>query len=387
MPQPILVRNQKYFAPNVILPPKIDLLEHYPSPENVHDPLKRPIRDLRISLIDRCNFRCRYCMPKEVFTPAYNYLASDKILSFNQIIRLCKIFIGLGVQKIRLTGGEPLLRKGIEELIDQLAKLSTQSGKALDITLTTNGSLLAKMAKSLKSAGLTRVTVSLDALDNTSFQSITDSHYPVERILEGIHQAQAEGLGPIKINMVVKRGTNEDQIIPMANYFRQRGMILRFIEFMDVGNSNGWNISQVVPSREILATLQTHWVLKPLDAHYVGETAKRWGYVNAEGNLDPLAGEVGFISSITEAFCDDCNRIRLSPDGVLYLCLFASTGYDISEWLQPNPTIGDDLISKYIAHIWQQRLDQYSKTRINALKQHPIEFFQKPKIEMSSIGG
>lgn len=347
----------------------------------LQDQLHRPLRDLRISVTDRCNFRCTYCMPKEVFDKEHAYLPHSALLSFEEITRLARTFIGLGVQKIRLTGGEPLLRKNIENLIEQLASLRTQEGQPLDITLTTNGSLLARKAQSLKDAGLQRVTVSLDGLDDAVFRQMNDVDFPVADVLEGIEAAQSAGLGPIKVNMVVKRGTNEHQIVPMARHFRGSGVVLRFIEFMDVGATNGWRMDDVLPSAEVVRMLQADTPLVPLEATATGETAQRWGYADATGQWDRAAGEIGVISSVTQAFCGDCNRARLSTEGQLYLCLFAGQGYDLRQMLRSGRN--DAEIASALRTIWQQRADRYSQLR----SELGTAAAPRQRVEMSYIGG
>ena len=341
----------------------------------------RPLTDLRISVTDRCNFRCRYCMPREVFDTRYRYLPHADLLRFEEITHLARLFVQLGVRKIRLTGGEPLLRKDIETLIAQLAALRTPDNAPLDLTLTTNGALLARKARALKAAGLRRITVSLDALDETVFRRMSDADFSAANVLEGIAAAQAAGLSPVKINMVVQRGVNDHQILPMARRFRGSGMVLRFIEFMDVGATNGWRMDQVVPSREVLARLQTQFALTPLARAAPGETAERWGYARADGRYDPALGEVGFISSVTQAFCSACNRARLSTDGRLYLCLFADAGYDLRAPLRAGA--GDEALAGAIAAIWQGRTDRYSELRAS-LNAAPAA---ASKVEMSYIGG
>ena len=346
------------------------------------DGLNRPLRDLRISVTDRCNFRCSYCMPKEVFNKDYPYLPHASLLSFEEITRIAKQFVAHGVQKIRLTGGEPLLRKNIELLIAQLAALRTTDGKPLDLTLTTNGSLLARKAHALKAAGLQRVTVSLDGLDDTVFRSMNDVDFPVAEVLEGIEAAKQAGLGPVKVNMVVKRGTNDHEIIPMARHFKGSGVVLRFIEYMDVGATNGWRMNDVLPSAEVIARLQAELPLIALQATSPGETAQRWGYTDARGAHDVQAGEIGVISSVTQAFCGDCNRARLSTEGQLYLCLFASQGYDLRSVVRGS---GDDgQLASAIAHIWQGRTDRYSALRT---AQDAATDTGKRRVEMSYIGG
>ena len=346
------------------------------------DQLGRPLRDLRISVTDRCNFRCSYCMPKEVFDKDYPYLPHSALLSFEEITRLARQFVAHGVQKIRLTGGEPLLRKNIEILIEQLAALRTVEGKPLDITLTTNGSLLERKAASLKAAGLQRVTVSLDGLDDTVFRAMNDVDFPVADVLRGIEAAQAAGLGPIKVNMVVKRGTNDHEILPMARHFKGTGIVLRFIEYMDVGATNGWRMDEVMPSAEVVKHIHTALPLVQLDPSAPGETAERWGYANADGKHDTAAGEIGAISSVTQAFCRDCNRARLSTEGKLYLCLFASEGHDLKPLVRANAT--DEQLASAIAAVWQGRSDRYSELRASL---PPDASTGGRRVEMSYIGG
>ena len=356
-----------------------------PSPEHGHlvDTRGRPLRDLRISVTDRCNFRCSYCMPKEVFDKNYQYLPHASLLTFEEITRLARLFVGQGVQKLRLTGGEPLLRKGIELLIEQLASLRTPGGERLDITLTTNGSLLARKAQALKAAGLKRVTVSLDGLDDATFRRMNDVDFPVADVLTGIETARSAGLGPLKVNMVVKRGTNEQQILPMARHFRGTGITLRFIEYMDVGATNGWRMDEVLPSAEVIELLRTEFALAPLEPTSPGETAERWGYAGADGKHDPRLGEIGVISSVTQAFCGSCNRARLSTEGSVYLCLFASRGYDLRTLLRGGAS--DEEIQEAIASIWQGRADRYSELRAS-LPSQPCEPSGR-RVEMSYIGG
>ena len=335
----------------------------------------RPLRDLRISVTDRCNFRCSYCMPKEIFDKDYPYLPHGSLLTFEEITRIAKLFVSHGVRKIRLTGGEPLLRKNIEVLIEQLAALRTVDGQPLDITLTTNGSLLARKAKALKAAGLQRVTVSLDGLDDTVFRSMNDVDFPVAEVLNGIAAAQEAGLGPIKVNMVVKRGTNDHEILAMARHFKGTGIVLRFIEYMDVGATNGWRMDEVMPSADVVKHIHTELPLVQLEPSSAGETAERWGY--ADGG-----GEVGVISSVTQAFCHDCNRARLSTEGKLYLCLFASQGYDLRELIRGAATDAD--ITSAIGHIWSLRTDRYSELRSTLA---PDTGTGARRVEMSYIGG
>jgi cyclic pyranopterin phosphate synthase len=338
----------------------------------------RPLRDLRISVTDRCNFRCSYCMPREVFDKDYAFLPQTSLLSFEEITRLAKIFVAHGVEKIRLTGGEPLLRKHLEVLIEMLAKLQTPQGKPLDITLTTNASLLAKKAQSLKDAGLQRVTVSLDALDDTTFRRMNDVDFPVADVLKGIEVAQKVGLAPLKVNMVVKRGTNDAEIVPMARHFRHSGAVLRFIEYMDVGATNGWRMDEVLPSAQVVERLNAEFPLVAIDPNYAGETAERWRY--ADG-----AGEVGVISSVTQAFCSDCNRARLSTEGKLFLCLFASQGQDLRALLRGG--YADDQIAAAVAHIWQGRDDRYSELRAAMPADTSAPDSNAKRVEMSYIGG
>ncbi len=329
------------------------------------DTLGRPMRDLRISVTDRCNFRCVYCMPREVFDANYHFLPHSAILSFEEIARLARIFVGLGVKKIRLTGGEPLVRKNLERLVEMLSELKTE------ITLTTNGSLLARQVHSLKKAGLDRVTVSLDSLDDATFRAMNDADFPVAKVIEGIEAAAAAGLAPVKINMVVKRGVNDGDVAAMAGRWRGSGHIVRFIEYMDVGATNGWRMDEVVPSAEVLARIGSRWPLEPIDANYPGEVAQRWRY--ADG-----AGEIGVISSVTRAFCSSCNRMRLSTEGSLYTCLFAQSGHDLKSLVRGGAS--DDEIRNEIASVWQRRADRYSEIRT-------AETAKLRKVEMSYIGG
>src|SRR5512140_1791850 len=318
------------------------------------DRLGRQLRDLRISVTDRCNFRCSYCMPKDVFDKDYPYLPHSDLLTFEEITRVTRQFVAHGVRKIRLTGGEPLLRKNIEGLIEQLAVLRTIDGEALDLTLTTNGSLLARKAKALKAAGLQRVTVSLDGLDDAVFRRMNDVDFPVADVLAGIDAARAAGLGPIKINMVVKRGVNDQEIVPMARHFKGSGHIVRFIEFMDVGTSNGWRMDDVVPSAEVIRRIAQEMPLRPVDPNYAGEVAERWAYEDG-------TGEIGVISSVTQAFCRDCTRARLSTEGKLYTCLFADDGYDLRTLLRGGRS--DDELRRAIGAVWRLRADRYSEIR------------------------
>ncbi len=346
------------------------------------DTLGRPLRDLRISVTDRCNFRCSYCMPKEVFDKDYQYLPHNALLSFEEITRTARMFALHGVQKIRLTGGEPLLRKNIEVLIEQLSLLRSVEGKPLDITLTTNGSLLKRKAKALKDAGLQRVTVSLDGLDDTIFRAMNDVDFPVEQVLDGIEAAKDAGLQNIKVNMVVKRGTNAQEILPMARHFQGTGVTLRFIEYMDVGATNGWRMDEVMPSAEVVKHINQHMPLVQLDPSAPGETAERWGYAGANGQHDPKLGEIGVISSVTQAFCGDCNRARLSTEGKLYLCLFATQGHDLRALIRGGAS--DEELQSAIGHIWQGRTDRYSELRSSMAADTSVG---QRRVEMSYIGG
>ena len=341
------------------------------------DTLARPLRDLRISVTDRCNFRCSYCMPRAVFDKDYAFLPQSSLLSFEEMVRLTKIFVAHGVEKIRLTGGEPLLRKNLEVLIGMLAQLRTPDGRPLDITLTTNASLLAKKAQALKDAGLQRVTVSLDGLDDAVFRRMNDVDFPVTDVLRGIEVAHKVGLAPIKVNMVVKRGTNDQEILPMARHFKGTGTVLRFIEYMDVGATNGWRMDEVLASQDVVARINHELPLRPMDATALGETAQRWTY--ADGS-----GEIGVISSVTQAFCSDCNRARLTTEGKLFLCLFASQGHDLRALLRGG--YDDAQISGAVAHIWQKRDDRYSEIRA-ALPADTSVPQQGRRVEMSYIGG
>ena len=333
--------------------------------QNLADTRARAMRDLRISVTDRCNFRCVYCMPREVFDAGYRFLPHDAILSFEEIARLARVFAGLGVSKIRLTGGEPLVRRHLHRLVAMLSELDAE------LTLTTNGSLLAKQADELKKAGLDRVTVSLDSLDDATFRAMNDADFPVAKVIEGIEAAAAAGLGPVKINMVVKRGVNDHAIVQMAERWRGTGHIVRFIEYMDVGSTNGWRMDDVVASAEVVRRISERWPLEPLGANYPGEVAERWRY--ADG-----AGEIGVISSVTQAFCSSCTRMRLSTEGALYTCLFAHSGHDLKRLLRGGAS--DDVLRNEIAAVWQGRTDRYSEIRT-------AETAKARKVEMSYIGG
>ncbi|MBU6504792.1 MAG: GTP 3',8-cyclase MoaA [Betaproteobacteria bacterium] len=332
----------------------------------LRDTLGRPLRDLRISVTDRCNFRCTYCMPREIFGPDHAFLPRPELLSFEEVSRLARLFHGLGVNKIRLTGGEPLLRKQIESLIEQLAGIP-----GLDLTLTTNGALLARKAQALKDAGLRRVTVSLDALDDPTFMRMNDADYTVAQVLEGIEAAQRAGFAPIKVNAVIQRNVNEHAVVELARHFRGTGVILRFIEFMDVGATNGWRMDNVVGAAEILGLLQQHWPMEPVDPNYPGEVAERYRYRDG-------SGEIGLIASVTQPFCQGCTRLRLSTDGRLYTCLFATEGVDIKTPLRAGAD--DESLVQTISDLWQRRSDRYSEIRSQASQ-------SRHKIEMSYIGG
>ncbi len=339
------------------------------------DQFIRPLRDLRISVTDRCNFRCVYCMPSDAFDKNYAFLPKKSLLSFEEIVRIAKIFVAHGVTKIRLTGGEPLLRKNVEQLISMLSGLKTVDGRELDLTLTTNGSLLAKKAHALKDAGLKRVTVSLDAVDDATFKRMNDIGFPVSEVLHGIEAAHQAGLGPIKINMVVKRNMNDHDIVPMARHFKGSPFILRFIEYMDVGTSNGWQMNEVIPSSEVVNRINAVFPLQAQASVNTGETAARWRYQDG-------SGEIGVISSVTQPFCGDCTRARLSTEGVLYTCLFADHGYDLRGLLRDART--DEEISSAIAHLWRARQDRYSELRSS----HTTDLNgSRKKVEMSYIGG
>ena len=335
------------------------------------DTLQRPLRDLRISVTDRCNFRCTYCMPRDVFDTDYPFMPHSALLSFEEITRVARVAMQLGVRKIRLTGGEPLLRKDIEKLVFMLSQLRTPEGKPLELTLTTNGTLLRKKAQALKEAGLRRVTVSLDALDPVLFERMSDSQVAVETVLDGIEAAAQVGLAPVKVNMVVRKGLNDDQILPMVRHFRGTGHVLRFIEYMDVGSTNGWNMSEVMAGRAMLDLIGSHFPVEPVQADYAGEVAERWRYLDG-------AGEIGVITSVSHPFCRDCSRARMSPEGKLYLCLFADQGYDLRSVVRA--TDSDEVLAGHLAGIWSGRTDRYSELRGTAAQ-------PRTKIEMSYIGG
>ena len=330
------------------------------------DTLRRPLRDLRISVTDRCNFRCVYCMPREIFGREYAFLPRAELLTFEEIERLARVFASRGVEKIRLTGGEPLLRRDLETLVAMLARIP-----ALDLTLTTNGVLLPAKAQPLADAGLRRVTVSLDSLDDDVFKAMNDADVPVARVLAGIDSAQAAGLGPVKVNTVVKRGVNEDSVLPLASHFRGSGVVVRFIEYMDVGVTNGWCLDEVVPAKEIVAAIEAEWPLEPVQPGYRGEVARRYRYRDG-------AGEIGVIASVTQPFCRDCTRARVSADGKLYTCLFAAHGHDLRAVLRGGAT--DAELGATVDGIWRVRADRYSEIR-------SAETVESPRVEMSYIGG
>src|SRR5690606_10864489 len=334
----------------------------------IKDALGRPLRDLRISVTDRCNFRCRYCMPEEVFGPDYPFLPREKILQFEEIVRLVRIFADLGVEKIRITGGEPLLRRDLPELIRMISEVEG----IRDIALTTNGTLLARHAEALRSAGRKRVNVSLDAIDDEIFQRMNGGKSSVRPVLEGIEAAARAGLR-VKVNMVVQKGVNDGQILPMARHFRGTGHILRFIEYMDVGNNNGWNLEQVVSKREIIERIHREMPLEPVDPDHYGEVASRYRYRGTDE-------EIGVISSVTDAFCSTCTRMRLSADGQLYTCLFASRGYDLRGPLRAGER--DEKLAERICQVWNRRRDRYSEERL-----HNTGLRRRRKVEMSYIGG
>jgi GTP 3',8-cyclase len=338
----------------------------------VTDTLGRPMRDLRISVTDRCNFRCTYCMPKEIFGRDYAFLPRDEVLSFEEITRVSRAAVALGVEKLRITGGEPLVRRDLPSLIGMLSEIRRPDGGALDLTLTTNGSSLRAQAGALAEAGLRRVTVSLDSLDDVVFGAMNGIDFPVAKVLDGIDAALEAGLAPVKVNMVVRRGINESSILPMASWARDAGVILRFIEYMDVGHSNGWRLDEVVPAEDLIAAIRAEWPIEPTDASYRGEVAERWRYLDGRG-------EFGVISSVTAPFCRDCTRARLSADGKLYTCLFAVDGRDVRAELRSDA--GDEVLVAFLADIWGRREDRYSELRSRATAS------SLPKVEMFAMGG
>ncbi len=351
---------------------KLDSLGPLPSAP-VRDQLHRALKDLRVSVIDQCNFRCTYCMPKEVFDKDYQFLDRKALLSFEEIERITRSFIALGIDKLRITGGEPLLRKNIETLVARVAPLKTIHGKPLEIAMTTNGALLSQKAKLLKEAGLTRITVSLDALSDQTFKAMNDVDFPVTDVLRGIDAAANAGLR-VKVNMVVQRGVNDHEIVPMAKAFRDRGHTLRFIEFMDVGTSNAWDWKHVVPAREVVEIISKRFPLIPIGRDTPSEVSERWRYADGRG-------EIGVISSVSKPFCGDCSRARISAEGVLYTCLFASRGTDLRGLLRAENTPSDEDLLRVLGSIWQQRHDRYSELRAQ-LREQGVK-----KVEMSYIGG
>ena len=342
----------------------------------VTDSRNRQLRDLRLSVTDRCNFRCVYCMPKKIFGSDFVFMEREELLTFEEMTRLARVAVAHGVEKIRLTGGEPLLRKGLEELVGMLAALKTPDGREIDIALTTNGSALEVKAKSLKEAGLKRVTVSLDSLDDATFKAVNDVSFPVAKVLRGIEVAHEVGLGPIKINMVVKRGQNDQDIVAMARHFKGSPYILRFIEFMDVGSSNGWQMGEVVPSAEVISRVNAEFPLEALAPSYAGETSARWRYRDG-------GGEIGVISSVTQSFCHSCTRARISTEGKLFTCLFATEGHDLRALMRGG--CSDEQLSTVMATIWRERTDSYSELRTATTNESYAR--GKQKIEMSYIGG
>ncbi len=341
------------------------------APHAVTDLLGRPLHDLRISVTDRCNFRCTYCMPKEIFGPDFAFLPRDQVLSFEEIERLARAFVALGAEKLRITGGEPLVRRDLPVLIGMLAAIRRRDGEPLDLTLTTNGSALRRLAVPLRDAGLQRVTVSLDSLDDATFAAMNGVDFPVDKVLDGIAAAQEAGLGPIKINMVVRRGMNETSIVPMARWARDTGVILRFIEYMDVGHTNGWRMDDVVPASEVVAAIDAELPLEALPAQYRGEVATRWRYRDG-------SGEVGVIASVSQPFCGDCTRARISAEGKLYTCLFSADGHDLRAVVRGPAT--DDELREAIARVWRVRDDRYSDLRTAATA-------DLPRVEMFAMGG
>ena len=332
----------------------------------------RPLHDLRISVTDRCNFRCTYCMPKEVFGKDYAFLPRDQVLTFEEIERTARAFAALGVEKLRITGGEPLVRRDLPDLIAMLAALRTPDGRPLDLTMTTNGSALRALARPLADAGLGRVTVSLDSLDDAVFGAMNGIDFPVARVLDGIDAALEAGLRPLKVNMVVRRGINEDSVVPMARWARETGVTLRFIEYMDVGTANGWRLDEVVPAEDLIAAVTAVWPAAPAEAGYRGEVAGRWRYSDG-------SGEFGIISSVTRPFCRDCTRARLSAEGMLYTCLFAASGVDVRAVLRDETTSFDGLVA-FLADHWRGRDDRYSELRSASTS-------DLPRIEMFAMGG
>jgi cyclic pyranopterin phosphate synthase len=353
---------------SVPIPPTSDGFDGRPG---LPDRFGRALRDLRISVTDRCNFRCTYCMPAEIFGRDFAFLPQSEVLTFEEIATVARVFVELGVEKLRITGGEPLVRRDLPVLLRQLAGLRRPDGGEIDLTLTTNGSALRVLAGPLREAGLKRLTVSLDSLDDDVFRAMNGIDFPVSRVLDGIAAAREVGFAPIKVNMVVKRGTNEDSIVPMARWARQEGLILRFIEYMDVGTSNGWRMDDVVTAREIVERIDTELPLAPVDANYRGEVADRWRYRDG-------SGEIGVIASVSIPFCGDCTRARLSADGKLFTCLFSANGHDIRAVLRAGG--GEAEVRQLVDRTWRARVDRYSELRTE-------ETARLPKIEMYAMGG
>ena len=362
---PALDGNQGYHVP-------VEMLENgFDGRPGVTDTLGRAMRDLRISVTDRCNFRCTYCMPKEIFGRDYEFLPRDQVLTFEEITRLARVFVGLGVEKLRITGGEPLVRRNLPDLVAMLAALRRPDGGDVDLTLTTNGSALRALALPLAQAGLRRVTVSLDSLDDEVFGAMNGIDFPVAKVLEGIAAAAEAGLAPVKVNMVVRRGINEASVVPMAAWAREANVVLRFIEYMDVGHSNGWRLDEVVPAHELLEMVGAAWPVEPADPNYRGEVAERWRYRDGRG-------EFGVISSVTQPFCRDCTRARVSAEGKLYTCLFAVDGHDARAILRSGAS--DEELVGFVAGIWTRRDDRYSELRSASTS-------TLPKVEMFAMGG
>jgi GTP 3',8-cyclase len=335
------------------------------------DTLGRALRDLRISVTDRCNFRCSYCMPKEIYGRDFEFLPRDQVLTFEEITRLARVFVGLGVEKLRITGGEPLVRRNLPDLVAMLAAIRRPDGGEVDLTLTTNGSALRTMARPLADAGLRRVTVSLDSLDDAVFGQMNGIDFPVAKVLDGIAAAAEAGLAPVKVNMVVRRGINESSVVPMAAWARDAGVVLRFIEYMDVGHTNGWRLDDVVPAEDLVAALAAEWPVEPADPNYRGEVADRWRYVDG-------GGEFGVISSVTQPFCRDCTRARISAEGMVYTCLFAVNGHDARAVLRSEAS--EAALTAFVEGVWSRRSDRYSELRSAATS-------TLPKIEMFAMGG
>ena len=335
------------------------------------DTLDRPIRDLRVSVTDRCNFRCIYCMPREIFGPGYQFVPRNDLLKLEEIARITRLFAGHGVRKVRITGGEPMIRRNLERLIEMLRDIDGIT----DISMTTNASMLPlKRAQSLRAAGLSRINISLDAIDEQTFQRLNDVDFPVAKVLEGIDNAHAAGFDAVKVNAVIRRGYNEHSILPLAQHFHGTGSVLRFIEFMDVGTTNKWNLEEVIPAAELVEIIDKEMPIESLQPNYSGEVAKRWRYSDG-------GGEVGFITSVTQSFCGDCSRARLSAVGKVYTCLFAATGQDLRGMLRAGAS--DEELSRLIGRIWSQREDRYSELR----GQIPVTAETLPRVEMSHIGG